>query len=130
MKILNIKNQSHVVMETTIAEKDFKNAVAFNRTSNKLINDKKEVEFVLEVGTKCEAKDYAVTLVSEKDKCLYYTETFDRPISDVQKAKLASVEYKIKEVVKKIKETLKTMEELTKDITEVDFDSASVEVEE
>ena len=50
MKVLKIKNENIVLMETKITAEEFKKAKAFDSKVNRLYNENKEVDFVVELA--------------------------------------------------------------------------------
>lgn len=121
MKIFNIKKESILLLELTLTKKEFENAVALDPKCNKIIDEKGNTTFLLNVG-ECNYTGFSLTVDAEKDGKLYYLEHKPKPYSDVEKAKLAYLEKRCDTITKQIKETLKQIEKAEKNIEEYDLE--------
>ena len=117
MKVLKIKNENIVLMETKITAEEFKKAKAFDSKVNKLYNENKEVDFVVELAEEPKVHKYGIELTEDKDSKKLFASVRLAKVDDVELAKLSGYNKKLDKVMENVTKVLNEIEEELKNIT-------------
>ena len=117
MKVLKIKNENIVLMETKITAEEFKKAKAFDSKVNRLYNENKEVDFVVELAEEPKVHKYGIELTEDKDSKKLFASVRLAKVDDVELAKLSGYNKKLDKVMKNVTKVLNEIEEEVKNIT-------------
>ena len=117
MKVLKIKNENIVLMETKITAEEFKKAKAFDSKVNRLYNENKEVDFVVELAEEPKIHKYGIELTEDKDSKKLFASVRLAKVDDVELAKLSGYNKKLDKVMENVMKVLNEIEEELKNIT-------------
>lgn len=117
MKVLKIKNENIVLMETKITAEEFKKAKAFDSKVNRLYNENKEVDFVVELAEEPKVHKYGIELTEDKDSKKLFASVRLAKVDDVELAKLSGYNKKLDKVMENVTKVLNEIEEELKNIT-------------
>ena len=117
MKVLKIKNENIVLMETKITAEEFKKAKAFDSKVNRLYNENKEVDFVVELAEEPKVHKYGIELTEDKDSKKLFASVRLAKVDDVELAKLSGFNKKLDKVMENVTKVLNEIEEELKNIT-------------
>lgn len=117
MKVLKIKNENIVLMETKITAEEFKKAKAFDSKVNRLYNENKEVDFVVELAEEPKVHKYGIELTEDKDSKKLFASVRLAKVDDVELAKLSGYNKKLDKVMENVMKVLNEIEEELKNIT-------------
>ena len=117
MKVLKIKNENIVLMETKITAEEFKKAKAFDSKVNRLYNENKEVDFVVELAEEPKVHKYGIELTEDKDSKKLFASVRLAKVDDVELAKLSGYNKKLDRVMENVTKVLNEIEEELKNIT-------------
>ena len=117
MKVLKIKNENIVLMETKITAEEFKKARAFDSKVNRLYNENKEVDFVVELAEEPKVHKYGIELTEDKDSKKLFASVRLAKVDDVELAKLSGYNKKLDKVMENVMKVLNEIEEELKNIT-------------
>ena len=117
MKVLKIKNENIVLMETEITAEEFKKAKAFDSKVNRLYNENKEVDFVVELAEEPKVHKYGIELTEDKDSKKLFASVRLAKVDDVELAKLSGYNKKLDKVMENVMKVLNEIEEELKNIT-------------
>lgn len=117
MKVLKIKNENIVLMETKITAEEFKKAKAFDSKVNRLYNENKEVDFVVELAEEPKVHKYGIELTEDKDNKKLFASVRLAKVDDVELAKLSGYNKKLDKVMENVTKVLNEIEEELKNIT-------------
>ena len=117
MKVLKIKNENIVLMETKITAEEFKKAKAFDPKVNRLYNENKEVDFVVELAEEPKIHKYWIELTEDKDSKKLFASVRLAKVDDVELAKLSGYNKKLDKVMENVMKVLNEIEEELKNIT-------------
>lgn len=117
MKVLKIKNENIVLMETKVTAEEFKKAKAFDSKVNRLYNENKEVDFVVELAEEPKIHKYGIELTEDKDSKKLFASVRLAKVDDVELAKLSGYNKKLDKVMENVMKVLNEIEEELKNIT-------------
>lgn len=117
MKVLKIKNENIVLMETKVTAEEFKKAKAFDSKVNRLYNENKEVDFVVELAEEPKIHKYGIELTEDKDSKKLFASVRLAKVDDVELAKLSGYNKKLDKVMENVTKVLNEIEEELKNIT-------------
>ena len=117
MKVLKIKNENIVLMETKVTAEEFKKAKAFDSKVNRLYNENKEVDFVVELAEEPKIHKYGIELTEDKDSKKLFASVHLAKVDDVELAKLSGYNKKLDKVMENVMKVLNEIEEELKNIT-------------
>ena len=117
MKVLKIKNENIVLMETKITAEEFEKAKAFDSKVNRLYNENKEVDFVVELAEEPKVHKYGIELTEDKDSKKLFASVRLAKVDDVELAKLSGYNKKLDKVMENVTKVLNEIEEELKNIT-------------